>query len=176
MLAPPLAPSPVASPALSLHALTRLDARSLRELYLGGACAPLAALDGRPRGRMLAVVGLDGDLAGPLIRRLAAAARFPWDGKSFQAADADAGEGINRVRLVGDRDWYPFTTRVEPSVLDGRPCVLLDYDQPENPWFIRRIRDELRAVSPGLFLGPALLRLRGDHRLVLWFAIDHSGR
>jgi hypothetical protein len=38
------------------------------------------------------------------------------------------------------------------------------------------IRDELREVAPGLFLGPAMLDTgKGDPRLVLFFACDCSG-
>lgn len=160
----------------SLDELTRLDLAALEERYRRGSLPRLADLDGTPRGRMLAVSGLGRGLLGRAVRRFAASERaFPWAGKSFASEGDEAGRGINRVRLFGRREWYPFTTRIEPSVLDGEPCVLLDYDLPQNPWFIRRIRDELREVGPGLFLGPALLRARGEHRLALFFAIDHTG-
>jgi hypothetical protein len=130
----------------------------------------LRLLDGAPACRMLAVRGL------PLapIARFAASRSFPWAGKTFRATSDGAGEGINRVRLAGVREWYPFSTRIEPSVMDGKPCILLDYDRPENPFFIRAIRDELREVSPGLFLGPALIDTkRGTPTLALFFACDN---
>jgi hypothetical protein len=49
---------------------------------------------------------------------------------------------------------------------------VLDYARPENPPVIHSLRDELREVSPGLFMGPALLRVLGKPRLVLFFACD----
>ena len=57
-----------------------------------------------------------------------------------------------------------------------------DYDLDANPVYIRHIHDEIREVSPGLFLGPAMwnraLKRSGrgsgapDKSLVLWFALD----
>jgi hypothetical protein len=170
----PRAGEAAAAPAtLDLDALTRMSVAELDALYAGGGVPDtLAALDGAPRSRMLAVVGLDrGPVAGA-IRRLAASGSFPWAGKRFAADGDEAGGGINRIRLLGERQWYPFTTRVEPSVVDGAPCIVLDYDRPDNPWFIRRIRDELREVAPALFLGPALLASGERHRLLVYFAID----
>ena len=163
-------------PHLTLADLARMPPSDLAQLYAQGRCPHLPDLDGAPPGRMLAVVGPLGRRPGrSVLRRLAASTPFPWRGKSFSSAAEDEGEGINRVRLpVRARDLYRFETRYEPSILDGGPCVFLDYDLPSNPFFIRAIRDELRQVSDGLFLGPALANLGHGHRLVLWFAIDHQ--
>jgi hypothetical protein len=161
----------------TLDELAGLDVAALEALYRGGGVpASLRALDGSPTCRMLAVRGLDrAPLAGAL-RALARARFFPWAGKSFQAHDDGAGTGINRVRLAGTRRWFPFHTRVEPSAIDGAPCILLDYDRADNPRPIRMIRDELREVAPGLFLGPAMLDTgSGAPRLIVFFACDASG-
>ena len=48
----------------------------------------------------------------------------------------------------------------------------LDYDLADNPWAIRQIHDEVREVSPGLFLGPAMWKTEGAPAFVLWFALD----
>ncbi len=159
----------------TLDDLSRETSSRLGALYAAGTVPDaLTVLDGRPRGRMLAVRLLDDGRAFDRLRRFAGAARFPWGGKSFFPVDAKNGRGINRVRLGALRfDWYPFDTRVERSVVDGAPTVLLDYDKPENPFFIRRIRDEIREIEPGLFLGPAMWRDdAGGAAHVLWFALD----
>lgn len=159
--------------ALTADDLAHMSVAELEALYMEGTVPEsLAVLDGAPRGRMLAIAGLDRGPALGALARLAAAPAFPWAGKSFNAADDQHGEGINRVRLLGDR--FRFTTSIASSVVDDQPCILLDYDHDHNPWFIRRIRDELRQVGPTLFLGPALVRTSDDHRLLLYFAIDHS--
>ncbi len=157
---------------LDLDELARASIGELTRIYREAkAPASLGALHGTPAGRMLTLVGPLG--RGPLrgaVARLAAAPYFPWMGKRFEAFDAESGQGINRVRLLGER--YRFELRFDRSVLDGERCVLLDYDLPDNPWPIRRIRDELREVRPGLFLGPALLRTRTEPKLVLYFAVE----
>lgn len=173
---PPTTAAPDAAPR-TLDDLAALDVAALEAVYRGGTVpATLRALDGSPTCRMLAVRGLDGAARGALAR-FARASYFPWAGKSFEAKDDATGTGINRVRLAGTRRWFPFETRVEPSAIDGRPCILLDYDLAVNPAPIRAIRDELREVAPGLFLGPAMLDTKrgGEPRLVLFFACDARG-
>lgn len=160
---------------LSLDRLAALPSQALRELYgHGGVPDDLTELDGRPKGRMLAVRGAEGGPVGWLLRALARHPRFPWDGKSFFAEREDEGRGVNRIDLFVRRfEWFPFATRVEPSVVDGAPCVHLDYASANNPWPIARIRDELREVAPGLYLGPALWTAGdGAATHLLWFAVD----
>lgn len=161
----------------SLDDLAALHGDELGRLYAAGTVpADLREVAGTPTGRMLAVRGLE--RVGPLfslLRRFAAARRlFPWEGKSFGARSEAGGTGINRVHLGPARmEWFPFETRVEPSVVDGAPCIYLEYEQPGNPWFIAKIRDEIREVAPGLYLGPAMWKDgRGGATHVLWFAVD----
>jgi hypothetical protein len=177
-------PLPFASDSLTVDDLAAMTVAEATAAYHDGIVpASLHALDGAPRGRMLAVAGLDrGPVAGRL-RAFAASRTFPWAGKSFTAHADDAGEGINRLRLLGKRDLFKFETRIAPSAIDGQPCIVLDYEQPGNPWFIRAIHDELRQVGPDLYLGPAMWKTRAGPRLLLWFAIDagaashaHQGR
>ncbi len=131
---------------------------------------------GRPKGRMLAVRTLATGTPFESLKNFAGSKAFPWGGKSFFRVSAKEGRGINRVRLpVGRFEWFPFDTRLEPSLVDGKDTVVLDYDKPENPFFIRRIHDEIREVDPGLFLGPAMWKQgRGKAAHVLWFALDFN--
>lgn len=153
------------------------DAELLGRYRRGRLPADLGEVAGEPVGRMLAVRGAEGALF-EALRGLAAWRRFPWEGKTFEAKGEGRGAGINRVRLGALRmNWFPFETRVEPSVVDGQPCIYLDYAQPGNPWFIAKIRDEIREVAPGLYLGPAMWKDgRGGAAHVLWFAVDFRAR
>jgi hypothetical protein len=161
----------------SLDDLAEMASPALESLYrASGVGKGIPALVGRPKGRMLAVRGTD---ATPAFGAVAAVARqrfFPWDGKSFSSLGADEGAGVNRVKaILRMLDLFTFRTRVEPSVVDERPCVYLDYEQPGNPFFIAKIRDEIREVSPGLWLGPAMWKTgprTAAH--VLWFAVDFN--
>jgi len=159
----------------SLDDLAALPCRELAELYAHGTVPEsLAALDGDLIGRMLAVRGLDRGLPFRALSSFARQAGFPWGGKSFRSKDASHGTGINRLHLAkaGRHRVFPFATSFASSVLDARPCVLLDYDDPDNPAAIRAIHDEVRQVAPGLFLGPACVKRGRTPALVLWFALD----
>jgi hypothetical protein len=160
-------------PPLDLDALSRMDVTALGELYARGAHpADVHTLEGNPRGRMLAVRTLDRGVAAGAIRSIARTSWFPWGGKTFAGRGA-SGAGVNRLHLFGRHHLFPFHTRSAASAIDGAPCIALDYDLPDNPGVIRKIHDEVREVSPGLFLGPAMWkRAKGRPALVLWFALD----
>lgn len=161
----------------TLDSLAEMSSAELENLYRS-APAPenLATVNGRPKGRMLTVDHTDGTPAFSAIKAFAAMNVFPWDGKTFQYEKGDKGNGINRVKLlVANFDWFAFETRVVPSAIDGKPCVFLDYEQPGNPFFIARIHDEIREVSPGVWMGPAMWkRDSGSPLLILWFAVDFN--
>ncbi len=174
-----VSPDPSPSPAgrapvgpAHLDELAQLPVETLEGLYRDAAPPQsLEALAGAPVGRMLSVRGaLNRPGARAQLAAIARAPWFPWSGKSFTAFSADEGEGVNRVKLLGDQ--FRFELRFATSVIDGDPCVFLEYDLPENPWLIRQIHDELRELRPGLFLGPAMWKTRRAPVLVLWFAID----
>lgn len=147
----------------------------LDALYRAGTVSTtMHAADGKLVGRMLAVRGLPEALAKPL-RRWAAARSFVWEGKTFQAKSDARGDGHNRVNVpnvLGRQNLFPFETYFGPSAIDGRPTLILDYDLRVNPSYIRRIHDEIREVSPGLFLGPAMIKTETKKVHALWFGLD----
>jgi hypothetical protein len=163
--------------AREVHALDDLLALSpdrLSALYAGAAVPRLDQLSGDLRGRMLAWPSLArGPVAG-LLRRWAASSRFPWRGKSFTPGD-EKGEGINRVLLDRFR-LYRFETFIGRSRAGAFDALQLDYDRPDNPFFIRPIRDEIRELSPGLYLGQAWLEIGArPPALVLYFGLAERG-
>ena len=160
---------------LTLDALAALSLDELDALYRDATVSStMHAADGALTGRMLAVTGLPSMLAAPL-RRWAASRAFVWEGKTFQASSDTHGVGHNRVfvpRALGRQNLFPFETSFGPSAIDGKPTLILDYDLDANPSYIRHIHDEIREVTPGLFLGPAMWKRSHDKVLVLWFALD----
>jgi hypothetical protein len=159
-----------------VEALARLTSRELEALFLRASIADsdFMAIAGHPRGRVLAVPGLDGPLIGDLVRRFQGSFLYPWEGKSFTALSASEGRGINRFRYPLRRGWLPFRTALDSSRVDARPCIAIDYDVPDNPWLARGIYDELRALGDGLYLGRGGMRRSGTKipSLVLWFLVD----
>lgn len=165
---------------LSLEDLSRMPSDELERLYLDGKVPKtMSVLDGPLTGRMLAVKKLE---SGPIARQLRAFAgskKFLWGGKTFSATAEREGTGINRVNapgVLGRQNLFPFTTLYASSELDGKTAIVLDYDHPENPPYIRRIHDEVREVSPGVYLGPAMWKGKNGPVTVLWFALDTGKR
>lgn len=124
-----------------------------------GSGAVPAIPHGRARGTVL--LGTGGAVA-----RLAAALAHAvaWRGK---VVDAPAGRLKNLLSPLGipaisaqvfeGSSWY-----------DDRPCIVLDYSATSV--VARKVRDEIREVEPGLFLGLVFL----GRRHVLDFALDFS--
>ena len=163
-----------AGPVLRLDDLLTYRPTRLRHLYESASVPRLEAISGDLRGRMLAWPSA-GPLVSTALRLLASADRFPWRGKSFvpyvDGGVSSAGEGINRVGIDALR-LFRFQTFVGRSRAGAFDAVQLDYDLPENPFYIRAVKDEIRELRPGLYLGQAWLAARGKSHLVLYFALE----
>ena len=70
-----------------------------------------------------------------------------WQGKVF---DPVAGELRNEILPIGVRAIAAKVYKA-PSWLDGNECIVLDYSQ--TSLVAHWIRDEIRLVAPGLYLG-----------------------
>ena len=72
---------------------------------------------------------------------------FAWQGKNF---DAKKGALRNRILPFGLNAIIAKVYKA-PSWLDGKECIVLDYS--ETSLLAHWIRDEIREVAPGLYLG-----------------------
>jgi hypothetical protein len=72
---------------------------------------------------------------------------FGWQGKVFDAA---SGYLKNRITAFGVEAIIAKVYK-DASWLDGKECIVLDYSQ--TSFVAQRIRDEIRLVSPGFYLG-----------------------
>jgi hypothetical protein len=70
-----------------------------------------------------------------------------WQGKVF---NPETGELKNRILPVG---WNAIIAKVykAPSWLDGKECIVLDYSH--TSLIAHWVRDEIRLIAPGLYLG-----------------------
>ena len=77
---------------------------------------------------------------------------FTWKGKVFEPDPVDPQRAMlkNRVGLLGTKAIVAQVYK-GASWFDGNECIVLDYSQTSivAQW----IRDEIREVSPGLYLG-----------------------
>lgn len=90
-----------------------------------------------------------------------------WQGKIFDLLDPtrDAGLVVNKVTPLGLNLIVAKVYRGE-SWLDGRETIVIDYSR--TSLLARKIRDEIREVAPGLYLGKVWL----GRRRVLDFALE----
>ena len=72
---------------------------------------------------------------------------YAWQGKVF---DAKKGLLKNRVLAVGLPAIIAKVYKA-PSWLDGKECIVLDYS--ETSFVAHRIRDEIRVIAAGCYLG-----------------------
>jgi len=87
-------------------------------------------------------------------------ANNPWKGKKFDRA---AQTGINEVTISGrTAEKFPFKTYTGVGIVDTQLQVIkIDYDIPQNPWFVKIVLDEIVQTAPGHFLGKVNLRVAG---------------
>ncbi len=81
-----------------------------------------------------------------------------WMGKNFKSAEQ---KGINLFKK-GDviAEKYPFRTSVTAGIRNPDLRVIaINYDLPENPFWLRPVLDEIVEVAPGEFLGKLHYRL-----------------
>jgi hypothetical protein len=72
---------------------------------------------------------------------------FAWQGKTF---DAKRGRLTNRILPFGFNAIIAKVYKA-PSWLDGKECIVLDY--ADTSVVAQWIRDEIRQIGPGLYLG-----------------------
>lgn len=90
---------------------------------------------------------LDGKFAGVWTNK-----RSTWLGKEFFA---DSNTGINNFT---DGQRYRFKTYRAKSISKQQDILKIDYDIPGNPFWVRRIVDELVEIEPGHYQGKVYAR------------------
>jgi hypothetical protein len=141
---------------LSLDALAHMSWPELEALYRGSpaGCIPR----GFARGRALYCP--EGRLSG--VR--SAASKALWRGKVF---DDDGESLVNQwrgVRAIRAAVCYG------PSWLDGGPSIVMDYHGTSRVW--SDVRDEVREVAPGIYLGRMYRRTDCGPQFQLFFALE----
>jgi hypothetical protein len=73
---------------------------------------------------------------------------FAWQGKIF---NAKAGTLVNHISVFGIKAILA-KVYLGDSLIDNKPCIVLDYSQTSA--VARHIRDEIRNIAPNTYLGP----------------------
>lgn len=145
----------------SADGLLKTPKVQLDALFQGSPAGPIP--QGNAAGTIVFAPG--SPIAIPAARVLGA---IFWRGKVFRPASHDLKNKISPLSIPAIRAEVDHGA----SWLDGRQCVVLDYSKSSKVagW----IRDEIREVSPGLYLGLVwgVGRVFGGRRLILRFALS----
>jgi hypothetical protein len=127
------------APPLTMKCLLGMDRCALEALYCQAPAAPM--LDGCYTGLAIRKPG------SKLAKTNAAVTGLIWKGKKFCAASGSLinlwGLGVEAVeaQVCPGESW-----------VDGKPALIMDY-RGSSPIIWRNVRDELREIAPGLYLG-----------------------
>jgi hypothetical protein len=115
------------------------------------------------RGKGTVLIGTGGALA-----RLAAALSYAlaWRGKVVNAHEGRLKNLVTPLAIQA----IEAAVYKQDSWYDGEPCIVLDYSK--TSFVAHKIRDEIREIAPGVFLGLVFW----GRRHVLDFALDFRHR
>jgi hypothetical protein len=135
--------------------LLKMSQQELDALFSAHDAGPLP--DGEAKGTAIIAPGTAGsEKIAELINI------FGWQGKVF---DAKAGLLRNHILAIGLK---AIIARVYkgPSLLDGKECIVLDYS--DTSLVASHVRDEIRQIEPGLYLG----KVYWDKARLIDFSLD----
>lgn len=126
--------------AIDAKQLLKMSQQELDALFSTHDAGPIP--DGEAKGTAIIAPGTSGSEA-----IAEAISIFAWQGKVF---DAKAGLLQNHILPFGLK---AIIARVYkgPSLLDGKECIVLDYS--ETSIVASHVRDEIRMIEPGFYLG-----------------------
>jgi hypothetical protein len=156
-------PAPAGAGALDAQQLLGLPPARLDALFRESPAGEIP----RGRGSGTAILFPATEVARPIAAVIRAVA---WKGKQFEPATQDlknlmgpTGIPAIRAEVSAGTSWH-----------DEQPCVLLDYSRSSRVagW----IRDEIREVAPGLYLGLVwgVGRVFGGRRVIGRFALTFA--
>jgi hypothetical protein len=124
----------------SIEKLMDMSQQQLDDLFSSVPAGPLP--DGEAEGTAIVAPGTT---FSPLIARFINS--FAWQGKVF---DRDKGVLRNKILPFGLNAILAKVYK-DKSWLDGKECIVLDY--ADTSLVAQWIRDEIRAIGPGVYLG-----------------------
>jgi hypothetical protein len=128
-----------ASPAVAFSALPHMSQLALDDLFSSSPAGPTPA--GVGDGRAIVAPGtIVASGLEPLLHLV-------WRGKVFYP---ERGDLLNRITPFGILFARAQVYR-DASWVDGREAIILDYSIASLPF--RAVRDEIREVAPGVYLG-----------------------
>ena len=141
--------------AHDVQSLLRMNQAQLDELFTASSTGPIP--NGPAKGTAIIAPGT---VFSPEIAH--AINVFAWQGKTF---DAQHGVLRNKITVLGLNAIVAEVYKA-PSWLDQKECIVLDYSKTSivAQW----IRDEIRQIGPGMYLG----KVYWDKKRLIDFALQ----
>jgi hypothetical protein len=144
------------APILSLDQLTHMSWPELERLYREADAGAIP--QGYAAGKAIyspcsPFAGLHSRVTGAL-----------WHGKVFDSASCSLVNQWSGFRAIHARVAYG------PSCLDGKTSIVMDYGETSLVW--ADVRDEVREVAPGLYLGRMVRRKKCGLEFQFFFALQ----
>jgi hypothetical protein len=141
--------------AMDAQQLLQMSQQQLDQLFSAHDAGPIP--DGEAKGTAIVAPGTQ--MSEPIA---AAIKHLAWQGKVF---DAKAGLLVNSVLVPGLKAIIAKVYKGS-SLLDNKECIVLDYS--ETSLVASHIRDEIRQIEPGFYLG----KVYWDKKRLIDFALD----
>ena len=140
---------------MDVNTLLQMSQAQLDELFTKSAAGPIP--DGAAKGTAIIAPGT---VFSPAIAQ--AISFFTWQGKTF---DGPHGVLRNRISVLGLNAIVAEVYK-GPSWYDQKECIVLDYSKTSTVagW----IRDEMRQLEPGTYLG----KVYGGEKPLINFALQ----
>jgi hypothetical protein len=140
---------------MDVHTLLKMTHEQLDDLFAKSAAGPIP--DGAANGTAIIAPGTT---FSPAIAQ--AISFFTWQGKTF---DGPHGTLRNRISVLGLNAIVAEVYKGE-SWFDQKECIVLDYSKTSTVagW----IRDEIRQLEPGTYLG----KVYGNKKPLIHFALQ----
>lgn len=120
--------------------LLKMSSQQLDDLFAKSEAGPIP--DGPANGTAIIAPGTVYSAAIAEMVNL-----FSWQGKTF---DGPHGVLTNRISILGFNAIVAEVYEGD-SWFDKKPCIVLDYSK--TSLIAKRVRDEIREIEPGLYLG-----------------------
>jgi len=122
------------------RAFVHMSQRELDDLFTAARTGPIPVGDTQGTA-----IFMPGTFIATLVRLLVG--WFFWKGKVFTPATKDLRNKLSPLSIRGIR----ATTYIGESWLDGKNVIVIDYSK--TSFVAQKIRDEIREVAPGVYLG-----------------------
>ena len=153
---PVSAEEPAERPTMTVCELVHSSREELDAVYQGGTVPTIPA--GKVRGT---AIPSPGSCFTPARSK---ATKAVWQGKVFDPCCGTATNKFFGLRAV------KANVYAGESWMDGKPALILDYSQ--TSFVYRDVRDEIREVAPGLYLGAMFEQRCCGPKLKMYFVLE----